>query len=273
LITAVTEKGCEPTSPRGRQAHDLAGGDLQAAGAAQVGDPCGDLRRQPVAMDVPERSGMAQEGLLVRHAPAAPQVLGGRPQGVDGGSPSVGGGRTPQPGQGGQGRNVRGGRRGRPDRRFALVLTGRQASPRQGDDRAAGQGVLQAQRHVDHGQSRAEQQHRSLRQAGRGPTPRIGDIGPRGGQGLIHARRAARRGIAERQHDGVDQDRTAHGRGQPPAVAAWLQSHNGVRRDHQPARALRSLDDRCEQALQIAAVVAARGEVPGADVEAQAPHP
>jgi len=65
------------------QRRHLACSHDQLAAAHQQPDPPGDARRQPVAMHVPPRPQVAQEGPALGLAPAQPDGLDVRPQGID----------------------------------------------------------------------------------------------------------------------------------------------------------------------------------------------
>jgi hypothetical protein len=72
---------------------------------------------------------------------------------------------------------------------------------------------------------------------------------------------------------GVDVECAAHRAAQSPAVAAGLESHNGVRIDDQASDAGGTFGDLGHLALQIASIVGARGEVRGSDLQTLARQP
>ena len=183
----------------------LAGDDLEPPARLHLGHLGGDGGGEAVAVDVPPWPQVAHEAGALLDRRAEPQALRERPQLVDRGAPADHRGPVADLAE----------QRRRPGGRLLVAVprrprrdmcAGQQAPPAHRDDAPAEPCRVEAQRHVDHGQAGADQQHG----VGIGQpfdhlrVPRVVGVEV-GREGIgVEARRSMRRQVADRDDDRVE---------------------------------------------------------------------
>ena len=235
IAVAGTEVGGDVVALR-RYRLEFARDDAQSPAVAKAGDLFGDLGREAMAVNVPPGAQVVQEAALFLGRGGEPHRLRVGAQFVDRGAPADVA-RT-----GADAVNEGGAEFGRlfGQRRLWRIAmrVGAESASREGHDRAAKTLGVEREDHVDHRETRADDQDGIVvgETIGDAGAPRITGVEIGRQIGVAEAGRIVRGQVAEREDGGVGGERAAICEGDRDAIGSHIQRYRLVLPQGQPPR-------------------------------------